>query len=130
MEVREIKIFSTVGTKVTLNTNATTFGEIKTQLASNDIDYNNLQLVVGETKATLDLDEAVLPEGPFKIYLMPKQTKSGSKDLAELFRDLSETCELIADEFACVPSNKMEVESAEVDHEALQAVKEMRGLGL
>ena len=32
---------------------------------------------VGETKNELSVDEAILPEGDFKLYLMPAKTKSG-----------------------------------------------------
>ena len=41
------------------------------------INFDNMKLVVGETKAELSLDEALLPESNFKIYLMPAKTKSG-----------------------------------------------------
>lgn len=100
VEAREIKIFSTVGKKVILNTNVETLGELKPLLSAEDIDYSRLQLVVGETKNALELDEAILPTGPFKIYLMPKETKSGSNArLIALFEKLSEVYSDIASEF-------------------------------
>ena len=75
--MRQIKIYTTVGTGGTIDTNARTLGELKPLLMEQGINFDNMKLVVGETKAELSLDEALLPESNFKIYLMPAKTKSG-----------------------------------------------------
>lgn len=75
--MRQIKIYTTVGTGGTIDTNVRTLGELKPLLMEQGINFDNMKLVVGETKAELSLDEALLPESNFKIYLMPAKTKSG-----------------------------------------------------
>lgn len=78
--MRTIKIYSTVGTAGEVVTNVTTLRELKPLLRDRDIDYSGMKLVVGETRNELSIDEAVLPEGDFKLYLMPQKTKSGGID--------------------------------------------------
>ena len=75
--MRQIKIYTTVGASGAIDTNVTTLGQLKPLLMEKGINFNNMKLVVGETKAELSLDEAILPESNFKIYLMPSKTKSG-----------------------------------------------------
>ena len=75
--MRQIKIYTTVGTGGTIDTNVRTLRELKPLLMEQGINFDNMKLVVGETKAELSLDEALLPESNFKIYLMPAKTKSG-----------------------------------------------------
>ena len=75
--MRQIKIYTTVGTGGTIDTNVSTLGELKPLLMEQGVNFDNMKLVVGETKAELSLDEALLPESNFKIYLMPAKTKSG-----------------------------------------------------
>ena len=87
--MRQIKIYTTVGTGGTIDTNARTLGELKPLLMEQGINFDNMKLVVGETKAELSLDEALLPESNFKIYLMPAKTKSGA-DFDEMEEKIEE----------------------------------------
>ena len=74
---RKIKIFTTAGMPGTIETNVTTLGALKPLLTQREINYNGMTILVGDTKNELSIDEATLPEGDFKIYLMPAKTKSG-----------------------------------------------------
>lgn len=87
--MRQIKIYTTVGTGGTIDTNVRTLGELKPLLMEQGVNFDNMKLVVGETKAELSLDEALLPESNFKIYLMPAKTKSGA-DFDEMEEKIEE----------------------------------------
>ena len=74
---RKIKIYTTNGMPGTIETNVSTLGELKPLLRQREINYNDMKMLVGETKNELSVDEAVLPTEDFKLYLMPAKTKSG-----------------------------------------------------
>ena len=77
MDIRTIKIYSTVGVSGVIETNVTTLAELKPLLSQRGIDYAGMKMLIGETRNELSQDEAILPEGDFKLYLMPVKTKSG-----------------------------------------------------
>lgn len=74
---RKIKIYTTNGMPGTIETNVSTLGELKPILRQREVNYDGMKLLVGETRNELSVDEATLPEGDFKLYLMPAKTKSG-----------------------------------------------------
>ena len=80
---RKIKIYTTNGMPGTIETNVSTLGELKPILRQREINYDDMKMLVGETKNELSVDEAVLPTEDFKLYLMPVKTKSGV-DLDEM----------------------------------------------
>ena len=80
---RKIKIYTTAGIPGTIETNVSTLGELKPLLRQREINYDGMKMLVGETKNELSVDEATLPTGDFKLYLMPAKTKSGV-DLDEM----------------------------------------------
>ena len=80
---RKIKIYTTAGIPGTIETNVSTLGELKPLLRQREINYDSMKMLVGETKNELSVDEATLPTGDFKLYLMPAKTKSGV-DLDEM----------------------------------------------
>ena len=80
---RKIKIYTTAGIPGTIETNVSTLGELKPLLRQREINYDGMKMLVGETKNELSVDEATLPTGDFKLYLMPAKTKSGV-DLDEI----------------------------------------------
>lgn len=101
MNIRKIKIYSTVGVSGTIETNVTTLAELKPLLSQREIDYKGMKMLVGETRNELSQDEALLPEGDFKLYLMPVKTKSGgTEEIANLFDRLSNIYADLAEEFA------------------------------
>ena len=54
------------------------FGELKSCLRKANVSYDNMAVIVRETKTTLELDEALLPEGEFGVFLYAKKMKSGA----------------------------------------------------
>ena len=85
---RKIKIYTTAGMPGTIETNVTTLGQLKPLLSQREINYSGMKMLVGETKNELSVDEATLPEGDFKLYLMPAKTKSGV-DFDEMEENIS-----------------------------------------
>ena len=137
--MRKIKIYSTVGASGTIETDVRTLGELKPILRQREINYDGMKMLVGETRNELSVDEAVLPEVDFKLYLMPEKTKSGSvvsklERLAEIFGEAQEICEDLANE---IEDNGGEISSSVVsstskglsfeDMEAMEDLKRLQG---
>ena len=77
--VREIVAYATKGGKIAkISTDAKTWGELKPLLKREGYDLNSLLAAESINRADLVNDLAVLPEGPFRVFLRPKQTKSGA----------------------------------------------------
>lgn len=137
--MRKIKIYSTVGASGTIETDVRTLGELKPILRQREINYDGMKMLVGETRNELSVDEAVLPEVDFKLYLMPEKTKSGSvvsklERLAEIFGEAQEICEDLASEIednggnisSSVVSSTSKALSFE-DMEAMEDLKRLQG---
>lgn len=72
-----------------VETNARTWGEVKAassrvrgMLGSGDV-----KLVIKQTKATIETDDVVLPEGDITVYIFPGKVKAGNVDFKECFSD-------------------------------------------
>ena len=77
--VREIVAYATKGGKIVkINTDVKTWGELKPLLKQEGYDLNSLLAAESINRADLVNDLAVLPEGPFRVFLRPKETKSGA----------------------------------------------------
>ena len=77
--VREIVAYATKGGKTAkINSDVKTWGELKPLLRREGYDLNSLLAAESINRADLVNDLAVLPEGPFRVFLRPKQTKSGA----------------------------------------------------
>ena len=77
--VREIVAYATKGGKIAkINSDVKTWGELKPLLREEGYDLNSLLAAESINRADLVNDLAVLPEGPFRVFLRPKQTKSGA----------------------------------------------------
>ena len=90
--MRKIKIYTNSGMPGTIETNVSTLGELKPILRQREINYDGMKMFVGDTRNELSVDEAILPEGDFKLYLFPSQTKSGVD-----FDDMKDAIERIED---------------------------------
>ena len=76
---REIVAYATKGGKIAkINSDVKTWGELKPLLKREGYDLNSLLAAESINRADLVNDLAVLPEGPFRVFLRPKQTKSGA----------------------------------------------------
>lgn len=78
--MRTIKVYSTrTGTTTPVQTDVQTFGELKTVLAENDIEYNSaMKAIESVNNTSLELDNSKLPEGDFILGIFPRKTKAGS----------------------------------------------------
>ena len=76
--MRQIKIYSTVGISATITTNVTTLGELLPLMMEQNVNTSGVKMMIGETRNEISHNEAVLPAGDFRLYLMPEKTKSGS----------------------------------------------------
>jgi hypothetical protein len=83
---REITIYATRGGQMQkITTDVTTWGELQPLVRNAGFDLSSLLAAENVTKTDLVNDLAVLPTSPFRLFLRPKQTKSGALDRKECF---------------------------------------------
>lgn len=88
MAFRKITVISTSKSQpTTFESEATTYGQLKDSLREFG-DLGKLRVVVKETKSTLELDDAVLPQTDFTLFLTAKQIKAGAVDIAAVLSTL------------------------------------------
>lgn len=76
---REITIYATRGGQMKkINTAATTWGELQPLVRAEGFDLSSLLAAENINKSDLVNDLAVLPTTAFRLFLRPKQTKSGA----------------------------------------------------
>lgn len=77
MSTRKATIFFTqTSAKEKIDTNVTTWGELKKLITGNT---SNKNFVLKQGSHTLQSPEAVLPEGDFVIFAYPQESKGGAK---------------------------------------------------
>lgn len=89
-EGRTIRVFSTRSRKK-IESQATTWGELKVELRELDIPYNGMKAAIGKSKVTLEHKDAQLPAEEFVLYLMPTKTKSGVNVDTMSYKDLKKS---------------------------------------
>jgi hypothetical protein len=83
---REITIYATRGGQMKkIMTSATTWGELQPLVRSEGFDLSSLLAAENINKSDLVNDLAILPATAFRLFLRPKQTKSGALDRKECF---------------------------------------------
>lgn len=83
---REITIYATRGGQMKKITTAVrTWGELQPLVRREGFELSSLLAAENINKTDLVNDLAVLPEGNFRLFLRPKQTKSGAPDRKECF---------------------------------------------
>jgi hypothetical protein len=83
---REITIYATRGGQTTkIMTDVKTWGELQPLVRRAGFDLSSLLAAENVNKTDLVNDLAVLPETNFRLFLRPKQTKSGAPDRKECF---------------------------------------------
>ena len=146
---REITVFSTQGqTLKKILTNAVTWGELKPLVRAEGFDLSNLLASENKNKTDLVNDAAVLPEGPFKVFLRAAKVKSGADKGPEYITKVLENLEesfMISEAFPKVEKHLKKMykslteESASSNNnskaldensEEAQSLKEARELGL
>jgi hypothetical protein len=79
MSTRLVTVFSTVGNnEKTIETSATTWKELKAELANQGVNVSGMKVVIGESQLTLESPDAALPTEEFTLFLLPEKVKSGS----------------------------------------------------
>ena len=97
---REITIYATRGGQMQkITTDVTTWGELQPLVRNAGFDLSSLLAAENINKSDLVNDLAVLPATAFRLFLRPKQTKSGSLDRKECFA-------VIKDHIAIYPEDK------------------------
>lgn len=98
MALRKIVVITTTKSQPKeLYSEATTYGQLKDSLR----EFGNLEkmrAVVKESKTTLELNEASLPDSDFTLFLSPKQIKAGEIDIAAVLRSLQSKIDNAFDE--------------------------------
>ena len=98
---REITIYATRGGQMKkINTAATTWGELQPLVRAEGFDLSSLLAAENINKSDLVNDLAVLPSTAFRLFLRPKQTKSGATP------DRKECFSIIKTHIATFPEDK------------------------
>lgn len=83
---REITIYATRGGQMKkITTDVTTWGQLQPLVRAEGFDLSSLLAAENINKSDLVNDLAVLPATAFRLFLRPKQTKSGALDRKECF---------------------------------------------
>jgi hypothetical protein len=83
---REVTIYATRGGQMKkIMTSVKTWGDLQPLVRREGFDLGSLLAAENINKTDLVNDLAVLPEGNFRLFLRPKQTKSGAPDRKECF---------------------------------------------
>jgi len=129
--MRKVMVFSTKSNTTTpVETSATTWGELSTYLTSKGLfNPSGMKAIVKETKATLELKDAGLPDGEFVLILIPTKNESGglidAEELSEYISDMLEEFEGRIQNY--IDENEVE---APLDETAIEAANIKRELGL
>lgn len=98
MALRKIVVITTTKSQPKeLYSEATTYGQLKDSLREFG-DLEKMRAVVKESKTTLELNEASLPDSDFTLFLSPKQIKAGEIDIAAVLRSLQSKIDNAFDE--------------------------------
>lgn len=82
-------IGTTLSTPREYNTSATTWGQLK-EIIREFGDVSNMKAVVKENRATLEREDALLPEGDCTVFLSQAKIKAGVVDAVAILSALKE----------------------------------------
>ncbi len=78
MATRKVTIYSSVGqTNKEIDFSGTTFADLKVVLDAANVQYNGMTVVEGTSQVNYESDAAIMPEGDFQLFFLPKEVKSG-----------------------------------------------------
>ena len=115
--------FSRDGKKETLNTQATTFGQLVTEVAETfNKDISTFNCVVKSTNTTLKLNDAVLPTEDFVLFVIPSKVDSALsvEDAEEVDELLSESRKLIKRARQIVSGEVQEINELQTEAEQIE----------
>lgn len=88
---RKVMVLTTIGKSgVVVETTAENWGNLRRDLSRNGVVVDNMNAVEGISRMSFENDDAALPTGDFKIFLSPKETKSGWTEEEEKIERLLE----------------------------------------
>ena len=105
---------------VKVETSARTFGELKKEavVAALGIDWSSAKLIDRASKASFEVDEAVLPATDAIMFVMPTKSKAGASYQAELrakIKDLKEAGVEVPFNYTHATNSQMEAFLASVE---------------
>lgn len=83
-------IGTTLSTPREYQTESTTWGQLKDLVSRDFGDVSNMKAVVKETRATLEREDALLPDEDCTIFLTQAKIKAGAVDLIEVLEAMKE----------------------------------------
>lgn len=91
--MKNVTIVTTKGRNQQLQTNASTWGQLITELDNAGLSVDGMKAIIGQTKVTLESTEAELPQTNFTLFLSPVKIKAGANEY-DLNFDASEVDDL------------------------------------
>lgn len=86
--MRTIRVISSQSDRAkSVESAATTWGQLQSDLSSHISDIGNMKAIVRETRVSLESPEAQLPESNFTVILSMKKIASGSNDNGTRYTD-------------------------------------------
>lgn len=86
--MRTIRVISSQSDRAkSVESAATTWSQLQSDLSSHISDIQNMKAIVRETRVSLESPEAQLPEGNFTVILSMKKIASGSNDNGTRYTD-------------------------------------------
>lgn len=86
--MRTIRVISSQSDRAkSVESAATTWGELQSDLSSHISDIGNMKAIVRETRVSLESPEAQLPEGNFTVILSMKKIASGNNNNGTRYTD-------------------------------------------
>ena len=86
--MRTIRVISSQSDRAkSVESAATTWGQLQSDLSSHISDIGNMKAIVRETRVSLESPEAQLPEGNFTVILSMKKIASGSNENGTRYTD-------------------------------------------
>jgi CRISPR/Cas system CSM-associated protein Csm2 small subunit len=90
MRTIKLKLLTQTALEV-VETSARTFGEFKSEISNLGIDWTSAKLIDRATKASFEIDEAVLPSTDAVMFVMPTKSKAGAnlgyKEVKQLIKE-------------------------------------------
>lgn len=132
LRVLKLKVLSQ-SELVKVETSARTFGELKKEeaVAALGIDWTSAKLIDRASKASFEVDEAVLPATDAIMFVMPTKSKAGASYQAELrakIKDLKESGVEVPFNYTHATNSQMEAFLASVETVEEQTPCENTGL--
>ena len=127
--MRKVTVFSTTtNRKVVVNTDVTTWGQLKSIAEVRGLLADNMDYVVKETKVGLASDDSVLPTGDFTVFMIQKKTKAGTISRDRIREIIEEEVDIMVDSIIEALEDEGVVEASDDDTLAVEAAAIARNM--